>query len=356
MKRPYELKGPKRIQIQPTDRCNLVCKFCERRDYFSPESELDSKSWERIIDDIVELAPEKMILVGGGEPLLRKDVFNLAIEKLSEADIYTSLVTSGTLFDESDIERMIENEWNHIVFSIHAPFAKLADELYGVEGAFERTLRNIELIKEKKEEYDNKLPTMAITTVLNKSNYRYLEELKEFVKEYELEPLTLRIMSGDPDSCDFIPKADLVDVKNKLYKISGEIHTRYEFNMSELTGYYDSETVDRGMDTIPYCLSPFFEMAVFADGTVTPCCFMFGDAAVSTDADSSSLCEIWSGDFFEELRQRSILGDKSGLCKECQVSRMEMSDLRKDFEKYYNELLDQHTKDVFRKEFMRSKS
>ncbi|MFB6088596.1 MAG: radical SAM protein, partial [Candidatus Aenigmatarchaeota archaeon] len=62
------------MQLQPTDRCNLKCQFCWRREYTREFDELSKNKWLSIVKDACEMGVKLLTFVGGGEPLLRKDV------------------------------------------------------------------------------------------------------------------------------------------------------------------------------------------------------------------------------------------------------------------------------------------
>ncbi|UCF86587.1 MAG: radical SAM protein, partial [Nitrospiraceae bacterium] len=68
-----------------TSLCNLHCKHCylpahENRDHpaIDTSDELTTPEAFQLIDQIALVQPEVMLILSGGEPLLRKDIFDLA--------------------------------------------------------------------------------------------------------------------------------------------------------------------------------------------------------------------------------------------------------------------------------------
>ena len=68
-----QIKKPKRVIVEITDRCNFNCIHCFAN---KNDSELKISSWKKIFDNICK---EKIqsITITGGEPLLYKDLFQL---------------------------------------------------------------------------------------------------------------------------------------------------------------------------------------------------------------------------------------------------------------------------------------
>ena len=62
-----------------TQRCNLHCAHCYMSAFAGADTsrELSTEECRRVIDDIAVANPNFLILTGG-EPLLRKDIFDLA--------------------------------------------------------------------------------------------------------------------------------------------------------------------------------------------------------------------------------------------------------------------------------------
>ena len=67
-----------------------------------------------------------------------------------------------------------------------------------------------------------------------------------------------------------------------------------------------------------YCYSPFFEMTIFADGKVAPCCFLDQERLDEVDnLEDKTVREVWEGKRFEIFRLRVLTNIVSNICKNC---------------------------------------
>jgi len=126
-----------------TNRCNLACHHCYS--YASPNSK-DFLTTEFILDSIKELkkAGIKFVIFSGGEPLIRKDIFQIA-EAMREAGIVTYLSTNGLYVDEKNVDKIIKT-FNYIGISIDG-IEEVHDEFRGLKGAYRKSLDAIALIQ-----------------------------------------------------------------------------------------------------------------------------------------------------------------------------------------------------------------
>jgi radical SAM protein with 4Fe4S-binding SPASM domain len=86
-----EMKSPHMVDWAITGRCNLSCRHCRG----VPESELSAERARSLITEIADLKPG-WVLVEGGEPLLRKDLFQL-LGLMRERGLEVHLTTNGVL-------------------------------------------------------------------------------------------------------------------------------------------------------------------------------------------------------------------------------------------------------------------
>jgi len=74
-----------------TRKCNLNCRHCRG----FPESEISTVRARKLVDEIAELEPE-WVIVEGGEPLLREDLFEL-LGLMQQKQLEVHLITNGML-------------------------------------------------------------------------------------------------------------------------------------------------------------------------------------------------------------------------------------------------------------------
>jgi len=90
---------PRLIFWELTKRCNLKCVHCRaeaEENSFTGELKLDEI--KGIIDNIVsDYSP--ILVLTGGEPLYRDDIFDIA-KYATDKGLRTALATNGTLIDE----------------------------------------------------------------------------------------------------------------------------------------------------------------------------------------------------------------------------------------------------------------
>ena len=98
---------PRLIFWELTTGCNLRCVHCRASatDLMSP-TDLSYQECCEIVDQIAEYAPLILVL-SGGEPLWRRDVFDIAKRAVGKG-MRVALATNGTLVDEAMAERIKE--------------------------------------------------------------------------------------------------------------------------------------------------------------------------------------------------------------------------------------------------------
>jgi len=138
---------PKWIAWEITRRCNLKCVHCRSSSEIEVEGHPDFPTEEgfRIIDDISKYA-KPVVVLSGGEPLLRGDVFDLA-RYGTEKGLRMCIATNGTLVTDEICERMKSSGIKMVSLSLDGPNKEVHDNFRQQEGAFEGTIRAAELFK-----------------------------------------------------------------------------------------------------------------------------------------------------------------------------------------------------------------
>jgi heme d1 biosynthesis radical SAM protein NirJ len=128
-------------------RCNLTCKHCYSisADIDFP-NELTTPEIFTVMDDLKQFRVPALIL-SGGEPLLRPDIFDIAA-RAKALGFYIGLSSNGTLIDESNIDAIAAAGFDYVGVSLDG-IGATHDKFRRKEGAFDASMRGIRLCHER---------------------------------------------------------------------------------------------------------------------------------------------------------------------------------------------------------------
>ncbi|ABK14918.1 radical SAM/SPASM domain-containing protein [Methanothrix thermoacetophila] len=128
------------VAWESTGACNLSCSYC--RASAGPAPSGDELSTGEIKGLIKEIAPMgAMLIISGGEPLLRQDVFEVA-RYAAGSGVRVSLASNGTLITPEIVDRILLSGISRVSISLDGASAKTNDATRG-EGSFDLALRGI---------------------------------------------------------------------------------------------------------------------------------------------------------------------------------------------------------------------
>ncbi len=325
--------GPYTLEINPTNRCNLSCRFCWLRS--AKPDKFDELSDEKILDVIeeaVELGVKEIRIPGSGEPLLRKELIEKAIRKIKNNSIHGLLITNGTLMEKDLMEQMVKWGWDNLTVSLDGPDAMTHDYLRNNKGTFGEVIEKLKVLRYLKSQKGTRKPKLRINTVLTNKNYDRLSELVELVSEFGCEDIQLQPMtpfSEVGEECVFDGKDEELDKYLERASQAAEeqgIYNNFEnFVSSDIvkrTDEIDEVTIE-GLDSSSGsfssapCYQPWYSMVILPDGTVGQCSIFGGDGG--EQIKGKSLREVWFGEYFEEVRRRILDHDLFSYCKNCCV-------------------------------------
>lgn len=128
-------------------RCNLACKHCytTSADVDFP-GELSTAEVFAVMDDLKAFGVPVLIL-SGGEPLLRPDIFQVA-RRAKNKGFYVGLSSNGTLITEDNIEKIADIGFDYVGVSLDG-IGDTHDRFRRSEGSFDRSLAGIRLCRER---------------------------------------------------------------------------------------------------------------------------------------------------------------------------------------------------------------
>lgn len=130
-----------------TRRCNLTCRHCYAlsADHAYP-GELSTDEIASVMDDLRAFHVSFLIL-SGGEPLLRPDLFEIAAHA-RERGLRMGLSTNGTRIDEAVADRIAEAGFDYVGISLDG-LAATHDRFRRQEGAFAASLQALRWLRDR---------------------------------------------------------------------------------------------------------------------------------------------------------------------------------------------------------------
>jgi len=120
------------------------------------------------MDEIASFS-RPVIILTGGEPLLRSDIFDLARYGSSKG-FRMVMATNGTLITEETVQAMKASGIQRISISLDGPNPETHDAFRKVKGSFEGSLRGIEMAKKEGLEFQ-------INTTITRANLHLVAEI-----------------------------------------------------------------------------------------------------------------------------------------------------------------------------------
>ncbi|MCD1295513.1 radical SAM/SPASM domain-containing protein [Methanocella sp. CWC-04] len=297
---------------ETTRRCNLDCKHCgsdcgSDRDSAS-ECELSTEEIKGAFRSIAEdLDPKNiMIAVTGGEPLLRKDLFEV-MGYASDLGFKWGMVTNGTLVDEETVKKCKEAGMNTVTVSIDG-LKDSHDHLRGRKGSFEKAVNALKLFK------DGKFEVVQATTCVSQYNINELPDLYELFKDLNIDEW--RILTINPigrakeDPKLFLKPAQLRSVLNFIKerrKFKG-LKTTFEEE-----GFLGPEFEGKVRDGFYFCPAGINIASILADGSIGSCPNLSREY-IQGNIRNDRFKEVWDNGF---KKMRNLEWKKKGMCAKC---------------------------------------
>ena len=158
-----------------TRNCNLNCIHCRAAADKGPhEGELDTNACMKVLDEIRQVG-KPVIILTGGEPLLRPDIFDIA-RYGNEKGLRMVMAPNGTLITEDNAKEMVAAGIQRISVSLDGATAETHDRFRQVQGAFDGALQGIKWVKKAGLDFQ-------INTTITQQNFEELPRIQELAVE-----------------------------------------------------------------------------------------------------------------------------------------------------------------------------
>lgn len=165
--------------LQVTYRCNFKCQICDFWKEEHRESDELTLDNIRLIGKKLNRLGTLIISLAGGEPLIRKDLFDI-ITILNKANHFPVLITNGWFVDETVARDILRAGLQEISVSIDYATPEKHDGQRGMKGSWERGMKALELLHSNRPDRRNRVHMIS---VLMDDNLEEVEPMIRLAKE-----------------------------------------------------------------------------------------------------------------------------------------------------------------------------
>jgi len=312
------------VAWEVTRNCNLSCIHCRASATMeSYQNELDTKSSLNLLDQIAKVG-KPIVILTGGEPLLRSDIFEIASYG-TQKGLKMAMAVNATLLNEKNAQKINNAGIQRISISIDGATSKAHDKFRGVKGAFEKAINGIQIAKKAGIEFQ-------INTTITKSNINQIKSIFKFVEQIGAVAhhifLLVATGRGKYISDMEISADEYEQILHWFYEQKSK--TSLQLKATCAPHYYrilrqqakkEGKTVTFntfGLDAVTRgCLGGTGFCFISHKGIVQPCGFLDIDCG---DINKKPFGDIWkNSDVFLKLRDFSNLKGKCGRCEYVKV-------------------------------------
>lgn len=299
-----------------TKRCNLKCAHCYLdAAELQGADETSTAEAKGFIDEVASVNPQAMLIMTGGEPLLRPDFPELS-RYASGKGLTVVVGTNGTLLDDSTVEMLANSGVQGVGISLDSSTPVFHDRFRGVEGAWQKTVEGMEALKRRG------LPFQLQLTV-TRENRADIPGLIEFAARNGAKAVNIFFLvctGRGQNMTDLTPEeyeATLKYLAEAEAAFEGRVMVRARCAphfLRVVSSLNPESAVMKGQTS--GCIAGTGYLRISPEGDVTPCPYI---PASSKDANlkRASLKDIWDNHpAFRSLRAPSY----NGRCKDCEFN------------------------------------
>lgn len=297
---------PRIISWNTTFRCNLRCAHCYINACEREGRELNTDEGKKVINQIVEVS-RPILVLSGGEPLLRQDIFQLA-EYGVKKGLRVVMGTNGTLITEDVARRLKSVGVSKVGISLDSIRPEKHDSFRGIDGAWKLTMEGIEACRTMNLDFQ-------IQTTVTRDNYDEIEEVMALAEQLGASDFHLffLIPTGRAKS--------IWDITPNMYeKMIGNIleqRGKYAFEVKPTCApQYTRIAREKGIVLNRWgrgCIAGLNYCRIYPTGEVTPCPYL---PIKVGDLHERNFKEIWfDSEVFRRLRDFRNLKGRCGICE-----------------------------------------
>ena len=277
------------------------------------DTELSQSQCFRVIDEIAEINPHILLILTGGEPLLRPDILQIS-KYASDTGFLVVMGTNGVLLNDSVVEKMQQHGVTGAGISLDSVQPTNHDRFRGMEGAWKATMNGVEALKRAQLDF-------LVQTSVTQWNYDEIPKIVEFAYQLGAKVLNLYFLvrtGRGKTVMDITPEQ-----YEKAFETFFELQAVYAGKMliaAKCAPHYKRVIYEQQSDSAflqgypsGTCPCGIYYCRITPEGDLTPCPYL----PVSVgNLKEESFGTLWNeSKTFQDLRNRELLEGKCGACE-----------------------------------------
>ncbi len=296
IRKPIVWGMPITYSIEPTNFCNLKCPECPSGtgELTRQLGFLSVENFREIVDQISDTG-FYIQLFFQGEPYLNKQLGEM-VAYAQKKNVYVSVSTNGNLITPKNIDKLIENVPDKIIFSLDG-LDEESYQNYRVGGTFKKADDALNLLIEAKRKFRLKKPFVELQFIVMKQNEHLIEEVNAYSESRGVDRLVFKTMqvSSYDNANKFLPtdgKYSRYIISNGDYKLKGKQSN--------------------------HCFALWRTAVITWDKQMVPCCFDKDANYHLGDLRKNSIKELWKSESYQKFRL-GVLTHRKGnpMCNNC---------------------------------------
>ncbi|MHB8379200.1 MAG: mycofactocin radical SAM maturase [Acidimicrobiales bacterium] len=294
------LAAPICLTWELTYACNLACTHCLSSSGRRDPGELTTAEAKSLIDEIAAMQIF-YVNVGGGEPMIRRDFFEL-IEHAVNQRVGVKFSTNGTRVDKEAAKRLAAIDYLDVQISIDGVDGSTNDRIRGV-GSYDAARRAMDNLR------DASFGQFKISVVMTKESVEQLDDFEALAKSYGAELRLTRLR----------PSGRGVDVWSELHPSLEQNRELYRWLLGRpnvLTGdsFFHLSALGRPLEGLNLCGAGRVVCLIDPVGDVYACPFVIHEEFRAGNVRHAGFAEVWSNsELFRSLREPG----NPGACASC---------------------------------------
>ncbi len=313
--------------------CNMKCSHC----YINAtenklENELTTEEGKVFMDQLCKVS-RPLLILSGGEPLLRKDIFEL-IKYGTDKGLKMGLGSNGYLIDDTVAKQLKDAGIATVSISLDSNIPAQHDDFRGVKGAFEKAVNACKALRKND-------VLVQVNATLTHNNYDQIDDIMYLAEEIGVENFHLFFLvptGRGKKLTDISPQKYEDMITNTFAKVA-----KHKLNVRpSCAPQFMRIAKGMGLDMrqwIRGCIAGLYYCRIYPNGDVTPCPYL---PIKLGNIREKSFKEIWfNSEVFTALRDSNTLKGKCGACEfriVCGGCRARAYGLSSDFIDYCGDL------------------